>query len=580
MQNVAAYLAHPFLDMPSERHNFSPHDIKSIYTFLRRNRVILSAMNHGFMEKSNFARKKNLLKGIITSNQLFAEARDFAFYQRERCVELVEAMTESGVDIIFIKSFNEFPLDSHNFDILVKEQDLAVAKQVLENLGFKELIQIREPSKWFYRKVKNNMVVSVHLHIRIAWEGVEFVDSRDVWDKHREIVIEALRTHFPSPEHQLLITAAHAFFENQCLKLCDLLCMVEALRSDKEIDWNYIADWCIQNNWLKAFYAFLKLANYTYKSFYDENLVEEEAFKTLEKKGKLNSFDLGKKLVLQFGERKTLPMKIPITSVAFAFVQKVFRTPQKSFAEKMRKVSSTGWHYIKRRMPFRKDLRALLICFAGQDGTGKTTHAQFLQDELVKMIHVMNDEIIEENFRIRYVWSRGIGLTIDPLLSITRRLLLGSKSANIENYTHKRQRLIKREPIKTLWAYVTLVDEMLQLLTKVKIPLMLRQVIICDRYIYDAFVDVKCNLNKNISSITKRILTKIVPNPEIKFITDADPKEIIKRKEKLELDLFYCKRQSYLDYLQSREFILIDTSKQFERNSQEVMSKVLETLMF
>jgi len=40
-RNVAAYLAHPFLDLLDETYSFSEYELSSIYTFLRENIVTL-----------------------------------------------------------------------------------------------------------------------------------------------------------------------------------------------------------------------------------------------------------------------------------------------------------------------------------------------------------------------------------------------------------------------------------------------------------------------------------------------------------------------------------------------------------
>jgi thymidylate kinase len=309
-------------------------------------------------------------------------------------------------------------------------------------------------------------------------------------------------------------------------------------------------------------------------------VVKEEVFGILEKRGNITNFDFANKLVAQFDQKKKLPVSIPATSITWEFVKKVLKNKNDSLSGKIRKVSSTGLQYVKHRLPLRKDFRALVICFSGQDGTGKTAHAQVLQDGVENMIHVINDEMTEKNFRVRYVWSRGIGTTIEPFLRMTRGLLLGRKSSNIKNYSRKRESLLRKEPARTLWAYITLTDEVIQLITKVKIPLMLRNIIICDRYIYDVFVDIECDLNKSISWPVKKILTKMLPKPGIRFIADATPRMLIKRKQGLELKVITCKKQEYLNYLHNQGFFLIDTSEDFKKNSQDVLSKVLEVLMF
>jgi len=518
------------------------------------------------------------VKEVVQKHELFAQTYDFASRLRQKIVEITKAITESGVDIIFIKAFNELPLDSHNFDILMKKQNIVHAKKILEKLGFKELVRLREPFKWFYRRVDDDLVISVHLHTKVAWEGVEFVDSDGLWDKYREIKIDDVKIGFPSSEHHLLITVAHAFFENQGLKLCDLMYIAEALQSGEEIDWSYIADWCVSDHWFKAFYTFLQLADHAYKSFYGERLFEEKIYKILAKKGKIDSAP-AKKLIDQFDKGKNLPVKIPISAVAFVFINKVFKTSGRPLTEKIGKVSSSGWHYIKRRMPLRRELPTSLICFSGQDGTGKTTHAKCLQNELLKTIHIMNDELVEKDFRVKYVWSRGIGLTFEPLLRIIRLLLLGNKSPSVGEYLSKRERLLKTKPVTNLWAHVILIDELLQLLIKVKIPLLFRQNVVCDRYIYDALVDVECDLGQNVNKILEKIIRDLLPKPTITFITDTEPTEIMRRKKSLEFEVVQCKRKKYLACLHGERFILVDTKNSLQQNKKEILSRVLETMM-
>jgi len=578
---LAAYMAHPFLDLPNETFSYKQHEMSSIYDFLRRNRVLLRTMNYGLSQKPNLLNKRVFLKELVQKNELFAQAYNYASRLRQKIVEIAKTMEQIGVEIIFIKSLNDFPLDSHNFDILVKEQDLVRARECLKDLGFKELVRLQEPFKVFYRRVDCDTTIStisIHLHTRVAWEGVNFVDSDKLWDKHREIRIDDVTVGFPSSEHHLLITSAHAFFENQRLSLCDLMYMVEAIQSGNRIDWNYIVDWCITDHWFKAFYAFLQMADHAYTSLYEKRLVEQNVYMILAKKGSIARDGLSKKLIYQFEKTKGLPIKIPITNVALSFSHKVFRTQGKSLFEKIGKVSSSGWHYLKRRVPLSREFPTFLICFSGQDGTGKTTHAKCLQSELLKTIHMMNDEFAERDLKTKYVWSRGIGSTIDPLLSIIRVLLLGSKSPRMGEYVSKRETLLNMKSIRNIWAHVTLADEALQLLIKVRLPLFFQQNIISDRYIYDALVDAECDLTQNVSEALRNSVTNLLPKPDIVFIADAEPAEIMKRKKDLEFAKVKCKRKKYLTYLNDERFILLDTEKDLQQNRIEILSKVLEAL--
>lgn len=202
-----------------------------------------------------------------------------------------------------------------------------------------------------------------------------------------------------------------------------------------------------------------------------------------------------------------------------------------------------------------------LICFSGQDGTGKTKHSKLLQNELA-----------QRNIKSDYVWSRGIGLSIEPFLRMGRLLILGSKFSQSSEYVSKRRILLKREPIRTLWTYVMLADEILLSLIKVRIPLLLGRVVICDRYILDILVDVKCELGKDVSWVIEECVKKLVPKPKINFVLDAKTEEIMKRKKDLNPELVKCKKYYYLIYSYRDKLTLINTDKSLEQNREDMLS--------
>jgi thymidylate kinase len=487
-------------------------------------------------------------------------------------------MSNSGINMIFIKSFGEIPFDSHNYDILLRKEDVEITKKLLEDSGFKESKHLNEPFKWFFRRVDSDLVLSIHLHTRVAWEGVRFVDEADLWLRYRKLDIQNVKLGFPSPEHSILITTAHAFFENRCLKLCDLINVAESLHAD-DVDWSYLADWTTRDHWFGSLYSFLHMLNCAYESLFEERLIEKEAFDTLLAGHKsIQNLRLDK-ITKKYRGKMNLPMKISTILVARSYINKVLETTDDPLIKRIEKVASTGWHYFKNRVPPKKQLPLFLIRFSGQDGSGKTVHARHLHTELEEMIHLMNDELVEKDFRVVYVWSRGIGSTIGPLMGAIRKVLLAHKFPEEGEYRFKREKLLVREPIRTLWAYFTLVDELLQLQTKVRVPLLLQRMVISDRYIQDAIIDVECDLNKNVSWVVKKILTDLLPRPKLVFITDADIDEIWKRRKSINPDVAECKRQRYLGYLRGEEYFLVDTTEKFEENSKQIFQRVLETLV-
>jgi len=75
------------------------------------------------------------------------------------------------------------PLDSDNFDLLVRPQDLPRIDEVLRANGYMEVD--REGYKVLYRKLAHgDDHIALHLHTKVAWYGIEFLDSTRIWESY------------------------------------------------------------------------------------------------------------------------------------------------------------------------------------------------------------------------------------------------------------------------------------------------------------------------------------------------------------------------------------------------------------
>jgi thymidylate kinase len=551
-------------------------DLHQIYRFLRSNKVILRTLNYVISERHVPSEKKEFIHDAVARDRDFAATYDFAQRLRRKILHVSQEFSDNKVDIVFIKAFSDFPLDSGNFDILVKEQRLDAAISTLLKQGFRELVSDREPFKWLFRRVDSDLPISVHLHTHIGWENVEFVNADHVWQRYRMEPIEGLNVGFPCAEHHALITASHAFFENRLFALSDLMYMSESLAHTESMDWEYIRGWCLKDNWLKAFGTMLYTANQVHQSLYGQGLLSPQLRLTLE--ASILPVPANGMLTRRFDCAPELPIQIPTVPAILSFVDKVLRTSNIDFAQKVGRICSAGYSYVKRRMPLSRELPARLICFSGQDGTGKTTHAQALSAELTQKIRLLNDPLIERDFRVKYVWSRGIGASFEPLMQFVRMLLLGSRSPRAGKYATRRDMFLTTEPIRTLWAYARLLDEVL-LLQRVRISLLTNQVVVCDRYVYDALVDVECGLGKSISAAKKRVVEASVPTPAVTFLLDANPAEIAERRKDLKPEQLESCRENYRQYLQRNCCFLIDTRNDIQLNKDEITSTVFRSMM-
>ena len=559
----AAFLAHPYLNMPREGMTLRQNEIDAIYSILKDNKVILRTLDCASSFRPYSRQKRSLIRKLVERNRSFAEAHDFAFVLKQEILNTLKTLAGNGVETIFIKSLTGIPLDSNNFDVIVKKDSITKARRILEDLGFVELEKLREygwdgpPHKYFYRKICSGVVLSFHLHTEVAWV-LRFVDEKELWNRIRKREIDGVRLGFPSPENHLLITVAHAFFENMCLKLSDLMYIAEDFHDVDEMDLDYMIDHTINDGWFEPFCAILRLAQYIYEFLFGAKLIDEATSrKFAERLG--GSSSLEKELIDLFAKEQELPLNIPSRRVILAFIRKVFATPNVPLVRRSLKILSTSRSYVKRRL--RREIPPFVVCFSGQDGTGKTKHAESLRNELV-----------QRGICADYNWSRGIGFSIEPYLRMARLLILGSKVPKSSEYFSKRRILLRREPIRTLWACIMLADELLLSVIKVRIPSLLGRVVICDRYLLDILVDVRCEMGKDIGWVIRKCVKRLMPNPRIHFVLDSEPDEIMKRRMGVKRGLVECRRDHYLTYCCEERLTLVNTDRSFEQNREEVLS--------
>jgi hypothetical protein len=182
----------------------------------------------------------------------------------ELAAELSARFEQRGLPILFIKSFLTFPYVDSNLDTVAIEQDnLRAYCRCLEEAGFRrlrDLADLREPEKEFYtRQVRGQRASSplVHLHSRISWNGVPYLDAREVYARSRYWQHRAVAQPIPSAEDELLIAAAHAIFENKYILLRDVF-YVSHLTSLHPLDWEYIESVALTFNWRSGLCAYLE----------------------------------------------------------------------------------------------------------------------------------------------------------------------------------------------------------------------------------------------------------------------------------------------------------------------------------
>jgi len=206
--------------------------------------------------------------------------------------------------------------------------------------------------------------------------------------------------------------------------------------------------------------------------------------------------------------------------------------------------------------------RNLLICFTGVDGSGKTTHAIFLKEFLE-----------ERGYSCKYVWGAS-----RPFLSyfffVFTRALGYWKSIKRNAYTdpleHAPRQLVVK--LSKIWRLCLYVDIQLKVLLKIRLPLLMGNMVICDRYFYDLLMELQ--LSNAFSERFLINLSKSLPKPIVTFLMNV-PTALAESRRGFSHQYYEKRRDAFMDLRKAFGFKIIDSSKEISNNQRTIRLEIL-----
>ncbi len=205
------------------------------------------------------------------------------------------------------------------------------------------------------------------------------------------------------------------------------------------------------------------------------------------------------------------------------------------------------------------------MCLTGIDGSGKTTQARSL-------IHALRGE----DCATVYVWAASRPILSLSFFGITR--VLGYwKVTKKGMYTDPLEFAPPkvRSGLGGVWRLLQFVDFHMKMLVTVRAYLARGIVVVCDRYVYDMIMEFK--VSSLSTPLFERLLLKTAPAPAVTFLLDVSERTARSRRT-IPLEQLSVRRKTFLEMAKQLNFVIIDASKDFAVNREEIEAETLSRL--
>lgn len=209
-----------------------------------------------------------------------------------------------------------------------------------------------------------------------------------------------------------------------------------------------------------------------------------------------------------------------------------------------------------------------LIYICGIDGAGKTTQ-----------INMIKKHLDLAGLKHKYVWLRWASFISYPFLAICRILGYTRWKVNPRNRAkYVEHYFYKNKAISSIWKILFTLDLAFKSFFKVKIPLKRGCVILSDRYVIDAIVDLMIETRDFMiyKNLIGKLLFSLIPNQSIKMLIDLDEQNAFFRKNDIPNIKYLEKRRNlYLHLANYLKMPIINGRSSQKDVNAEIFRKVL-----
>lgn len=481
-------------------------DWSAVHGALARNRVPLNSLSGDPSLKDCPLLTNAAFQMAASAEKLSADSL------RREYGELRRALLRKDIQSVLFKSSGlppSFPYTSDNLDTLVYAGHAGQGRETLNALGYVELRNIEEPQKWLFRKfVGGKSVSAVHLHGVVGW-GVPFLDDAVLMERVRPSEDDPWVI-VPHPEDALLVTIAHAFYENKSFKLLDIARIRHCLHQEI-LDYANVQRIARERGWEDGLAFCLLLYHELEVALYDEGRLPEPVLAWARSVISADPW-------LARWMEKTLnrnqghfPFRVSFTLSKILYYKKILRDSRRNMATRIYDFIATFVWGIKHKLQIRGQ-RGMIVSLSGIDGSGKTVHSRALQEAF---------EIAEVKARI--YWSR-FGSSAQNNGADHKQMSENHPSDIAASLARRRQRL-QHPLVRAGWLGLNLLASIMRFTVHVRFPRWFGGVIICDRYIYDAMVEINASMpgGSRWPATAERLLALVCPRPDAAWLLDVSP---------------------------------------------------------